>query len=282
MTLQHHAPGSVQPDDDQPDDQPAFFAPPAEDSFGATFRYVWAGVSPIASQTLYLRQAGDAASISVDDLHQGQIGDCFLIASVGELALDRPAAIASMIRVNANGTETVTLNVDRNGRLPTPWTTSFKQVAVTVTNVFPSYSVNNAASQDSVGSRKEIWPQVLEKAVATLEGGYGAIADGGNPTTVMEELTGHLATFQSAAGVTLAQLQGWMAAGDLIVFDTSAQGSRDYNLVGGHAYMFEKLTTAGGAPAIQLGNPWGFDQPAVVPLSQLGRAFVEADVGRVA
>ena len=37
------------------------------------------------------------------------------ISSIGELALNHPAAITNMIHVNANGTETVTLYTAANG-----------------------------------------------------------------------------------------------------------------------------------------------------------------------
>lgn len=234
------------------------------------------------TQTLYLQEAGTTSAISVNDLYQGQIGDCFLISSIGELALNHPAAITNMIHVNANGTETVTLYTAANGALPGFGTTVFKAAAVTVNNVFPSYSVDNGATQDVVGSQKEIWPQVLEKAVATLDGGYGAIASGGNPVIPMEELTGHAATYMAPASLTTATLQGFVNAGDLIVMDTAAQSNLPFNLVSGHAYMFEKLTVTNGTAMVQLGNPWGTDQPAAIPLAQLARGIAEVDVGRFA
>jgi hypothetical protein len=232
------------------------------------------------TQVLYLIEPGTTTAISVGDLYQGQIGDCFLISSIGELALTHPGAINNMIHSNANGTETVTLYTASNGSLPGFGTTAFKPVAVTVENVFPSYSVDTGATQDVVNGQKEIWPQVLEKAVATLDGGYGAIADGGNPMIAMEELTGQTATFMSPASLTLAALQGCIAAGDLIAMDTSA-GSPLYNLVGDHAYMFEKLTMQGSTAMLQLGNPWGFDQPTLIPLSQLAKGIVEVDIGKL-
>ena len=71
-----------------------------------------------------------------------------------------------------------------------------------------------------VNGQKEIWVQVLEKAVATLGGGYNYIANGGNPMIAMEELTGQSTTSMSPASLTLQQLQGYMTAGDLIVMDT--------------------------------------------------------------
>jgi hypothetical protein len=232
-------------------------------------------------QTLYLKEAGDTTLISVNDLHQGQIGDCFLISSMGELALTHSANLTNMIKVNSDGTETVTLYLAANGALPTYGTTSFKAVPVKVSNVFPTYAVNNGATQDVVGNQKEVWAQVVEKAIATLEGGYGGIAYGGNPMIAMEMLTGKSASYYPPASVTASMLTANVAAGDLIVFDTANSNALGYNLVGNHAYMFEKLTTVNGQAMVQLGNPWGCAQPALIPVSQLSKSFVEIDVGRV-
>jgi hypothetical protein len=240
------------------------------------------GAGAPLTDKLYLQEPGDSAPVSVDDLHQGDIGDCFLISSIGELALTHPSAITGMIHSNPNGTETVRLYTAGNGRLATFGTTSFRPVEVTVTNSFPDYSVNGGATQDVVAGQKEIWPQVLEKAVATLEGGYGAIAYGGNPVPAMEELTGAAATYLSPASLTLSELQGFVSAGDLITMDTPSQSNLPDNLVGSHAYMFEGVSDTNGTEMVTLGNPWGYDQPTAIPLAQLSRGIAEVDVGHFA
>jgi hypothetical protein len=232
------------------------------------------------AQTLYLQQSGDTSKVSVNDIHQGQLGDCFLLSSIGELALNAPNAIPNMIHANANGTETVTLYTDLLGRLPTFGTMLFKATSVTVNNSFSAASVNNGATQDVVGNLKEIWPQVIEKAVATLDGGYSAIASGGNPVIAMEELTGHAATFMSPNNLTQAGLKAMLAVGDLITMDTSSQSNLPNNLVSNHAYMVEGMTTAAnGTAMVQLGNPWGTNQPGAIPFAQLAKSMVEVDVG---
>ncbi len=232
-------------------------------------------------QTLYLKEAGDTATISVNDLHQGQIGDCFLISSIGELALFHPTSLSNMVKLNANGTETVTLYTGVNGRVPGYGATAFKAVSVSVTNLFPNYSVNSLATQDVVGNQKEIWAQVLEKAYATLYGGYDPISSGGNPTIAMGILTGKSARAVAPGSLTADFLTKNADAGNLIVFDTANSRTLPYNLVGNHAYMFEKLTMVNGAAMVQLGNPWGYNQPSLIPLSQVTKAFVEIDVGQV-
>jgi hypothetical protein len=241
-----------------------------------------APASATLTDTLYLQEPGDASAISVADINQGQIGDCFLLSSIGELALFHPAAIMNMIHANPGGTETVTLHKASTGTLPGFGTTSFEPIGVTVSNSFPSYAVNNGANQDVVGGFKEIWPQVLENAVATLDGGYSAIANGGNPIIAMEELTGESATYMLPAALTLANLDSFVAAGDLITLDTSSAPGLPFGLVSDHAYMFEGVTLQGGVPMLTAGNPWGFDQPAAIPLSELSRGFIEVDVGRFA
>ncbi len=252
------------------------------DSFATTVFTSMSPVAPVLTDTLYLTETGNTNAISVNDLHQDGIGDCFLISSIGEEALFHPTAITNMIHLNANGTETVTLYTAANGRLPTFGTTSFEAISITVTNTFASNSVNSLPTQDVLGNQKEIWPQVLEKAVATLDGGYGVISAGGNPMIAMEELTGQKATDIAPAALTLASLENDIGLGDLITMDTSTSAGLPYGLVSDHAYMFEKLSGTGSSATVQLGNPWGFDQPAAIPLVQLARSGItEVDIGHI-
>jgi hypothetical protein len=253
--------------------------PPAFDAYRTTAA---APTADTPTDTLYVPEPGDPSGISIDNINQGQIGDCFLLSSIGELALFHPASITDMIHVNANGTETVTLHEASSGTLPGFGTTSFDSVNVTVTNSFPGDAVNNGADQAVYGGYKAIWPQVLEKAVATLDGGYNAISGGGSPVIAMEELTGHPATYISPSALTLANLDSFVAAGDLIALDTSAAPGLPFDLVSDHAYMFEGVTLQGGVPMVTLGNPWGYDQPPAIPLSELPRGFVEVDIGHTA
>ena len=99
--------------------------------------------APALTDALYLQEPGDSSAISIDDIHQGQIDDCFLLSSVGEPALWDPTAITDMISANADGTETVTLCLVANGSLPTFGTTNFTSTQVTIDNSFSSDAGNN-------------------------------------------------------------------------------------------------------------------------------------------
>jgi len=234
---------------------------------------------------LYLTEPGDTVAISPNDLHQDGLGDCFLISSIGELAMTHASSITNMIKVNANGTETVTLYEEASGALPTPgYTGAFKAVTEVVNNVFNANSVNSAAGQDVVNGVKETWPQVIEQAVAQLNGGISAIANGGYPFVAMEELTGKAATwiYNPASTMTGAQLFSTLSAdvkaGDMLTFDTPSNPS-GFNLVGGHCYMFDGMTGSGSSATVTLLNPWGTDEPGKIQLSQLAGNICQIDVG---
>ncbi len=240
--------------------------------------------APAGPEALYLVEPGDTSAVSIDDINQGSIGDCFVLSSIGELALRDPVAVQSMIQSNANGTETVNLYAPQQVGPFIHGTGALQKVPVTVTNSFPSNAVNSGPSLDVVNGVKEIWPQVLEKAVAALDESYAAIADGGSPIVAMEQLTGQTATAVSPAALTASVLQSGIAAGDLFVMDTANLSNLPYDLVGNHAYMFEGMNTVGGATMVQLGNPWGSSyNPPPIPLANLASSgIVEVDVGRVA
>jgi hypothetical protein len=236
---------------------------------------------------LYLIDNGATTAISPMDIFQGQIGDCFLLSSIGEIALTSPSTIQNMITQNANGTETVKLYALQKVTIGHSTYYTLAASNQTVTNSFASYSVDNYASVDVVGGVKEIWPQVLEKAFAQLGGGYSSISNGGSPVWAMEELTGKAATWYSPSqfGTTSAQIvanfNSLISANDMIVLDTSTSGNSTYNLVGNHAYMFDGLVTQGGTTYVKALNPWGVDEPNLIPVTALKSAFVEVDVGHV-
>ena len=223
------------------------------------------------TDVLYLQEPGGTSPISTADIHQNGIGDCYLLSAIGELALLHPNMIENMIRVNANGTETVSLYGDASGSAPGFDTSSFSAVQVTVDNLFDPDSVNSQPGQDSYAGQQEIWVQVLEKALATTVGGYGVVDQGGYPTLAMEQLTGQQANFYATGSLTLGQLQADMAAGDLITFDTpQSTALANDPLVLDHAYMLGGLIDQGGTEMVQLLNPWGPSyNPAPIAFSQI-------------
>jgi hypothetical protein len=242
----------------------------------------------VPNQELFLKEPGDAGDVDDKDINQGYIGDCFLLASIGEIARVSPAMIKHMIKDNKDGTYTVTLYQKEGGL----WAgiksafgdPSFKAVAVTVDGNFPAGgSASPNAGQDVVGGKKEIWPQLIEKAYAKLHGGYSGIDKGGSPQDALEALTGHKVKEKSVGGVSLKDLQAAFQAGKPIVMNTPDKPTLPYNLVGDHAYMLDDIVVdAKGAAQIKLRNPWGTTQiqpPQLIPFDKLGTGIDSIDIG---
>ena len=216
---------------------------------------------------LYVKQAGDINAISINDIHQAGSADCFLLSSIGEIALYHPEAISRMIRDNGNGTTTVTLYSDSNGQIPDFQTENFKASQQTI-------------ATPTGGDGQETWVKVLEAAYAQANGGAGSL-NFGSAGIAMQQLTGNRARPAALNTVTTDSLARNIAAGDLVVFVTNAPPG-SFGLVSNHDYMLESLQMINGAAYVQLGNPWGSYQPPLILVSQLSMAFAEVDIGHLA
>lgn len=235
------------------------------------------GVSQL-QYALYLREAGSAAQVSMGDIHQGWgLGDCFMLSALSEIARQsviqgNASFIPRMIHPNADGSETVTLYALNAGR--------WGPVQQVVHNDFPAGGVNYTGSPHGVvGHQKEIWPQVIEQAFAQQSGGYAAIAGGGWTPAAMQTLTGQYATAIPTAGMSYAKMRTMTDNNALICMDTLGSDTLPYGLVGGHSYAFNGYA---GTGAVNLYNPWGYAQPAPIPIAALadGSAGIFAvDVG---
>jgi hypothetical protein len=222
------------------------------------------------------------SSIDPSDLHQGAIGDCWLISAMASIA-EYPEAVQTLIDDNGGGNYTVKLfhysqgrfqNVDVNDQVPCQ---GGQPMFVKPTN------------------QNEIWPCIIEKAFAKMGEGYANI-DGGFPVWafgVMKGVTDLVMYHQPEADgdyqEVLADFSGdnvhdgvnWnygdtlseddmfqkmldfnrkellMAAGSNAGSDTDAS---DLGVVQGHAYsILNVVDSPGGTDArlVQLRNPWG-------------------------
>jgi Calpain family cysteine protease len=226
---------------------------------------------------IYLREPGCAAAVSIGDVSQGSLGDCFLLAAMDEIARQsviqgNPSFIPSIIHPNPNGTESVVLYQPHVGL--GPWTPFIE----TVSNVFDPRGVNAGARQAVLGNQKEIWPQIIEKAYAQSAGGYDAIGQGGFPTRAMSVLTGDAAFAYNPVGLTVQQMMAYTNNNDLIVFDTQESGSLPYGLVADHSYAFAGYSGSGANTKVLLQNPWGFDNPAPIPITAIAAGTTGIDV----
>jgi hypothetical protein len=105
------------------------------------------------------------------DITQGKLGDCGLLAAIGELADHDPDQLRRIIRQNLDGTYTVSLTkLEMRGDDPVR-----VPVKIRVSNKLPS----NVASIENARGQRELWPAIIEKAMAVYvgKGAYGARTD---------------------------------------------------------------------------------------------------------
>ena len=245
----------------------------------------------IHTQSAYVIEKGDLNAISIGDINQGQIGDCYFLSQLIECAAFHPSTITNAIKFNNDGTETVTLYTDVSGKPISFNTKSFKQTSVTVSNIFQSNSVNNGSTQATLNtatsSTKEIWPSIMEKAFAQLYGGYNAISNGGYPTLAMEALTGNLATaYTSSKYMSEENITKLLNSGAMLTLDTF-YGNNSFNTVDHHCYAITGQKVINGVMNVAITNPWGYYAPGTsvsggtgyIPANKLGSIFAELDIG---
>jgi hypothetical protein len=118
------------------------------------------------------------------DISQGASGDCYLMVSLAELAVQDPVAIENMFIDNGDGTYTVRYYVDAQ-----PYNTAYQAVAtyITVDSMLPASGYADYST--------ELWVALAEKGYAQLKtlSGYGndyGTIQGGFPVAAMNQFTG--------------------------------------------------------------------------------------------
>ena len=119
--------------------------------------------------------------ITYDDIKQGFIGDCYLMAALAAIAKLKPTLLDKMIEINANGTYTVYFYNTEKGNV------------IHKEYLLPGFPVRSGQIIYAKSKqRAELWVSILEKAFAAWHGrggGYKKI-DFGGVSDFFEKLTG--------------------------------------------------------------------------------------------
>lgn len=148
--------------------------PPNSKSVGINVTYAWKRPEEFMSGPPEIFHDG----ISVEDIAQGKLGDCYFLGSLAALA-EKPRRIKAFFR----------------NHVPNPWgvfcvTFFFKGVETDI--ILDDYFPVDPTQNVPVFSRcngPELWVLLLEKAYAKIHGSYAAI-EGGNPGVALADLTG--------------------------------------------------------------------------------------------
>ncbi|GAB3475989.1 hypothetical protein GCM10027440_08300 [Nocardiopsis coralliicola] len=189
----------------------------------------------------------DDGEISMSDINQGSLGDCWWLAGIGAVAEKHPEVVRDMIKENGNGTYTVT------------FPDTGEQVTVT-----PDMVMENGAPAFAKPTDGVMWPLILEKAYAEREGSFGEI-EGGWPKDAMHTVTGEDSKSYGPDDVDQQDLAGWLDGNKTAVtITTPPEGDdngplydKDPNaggLANNHAYIVQGMDSDGN---VTLYNPWG-------------------------
>ena len=229
------------------------------------------GVYTLSSAPLYGPGGPTAA-----DVNQGSLADCYLLASLAEVAAQDPSAIESMITNNGNGTYGVGFTVYGQKRF------------VTVNADLQSVGNHTPANAD--------WATLVEKAYAEVQAqglitgnmtgegnSFATIGNTGSIEYALEEITGATAItdFSGATGAwaryvynqyfdvtaytgglsassVLSTLAADLLVGDDLVLDSltnATDSSGRVTLVAAHAMSIYGYDASTGL--VEIRNPWG-------------------------
>jgi hypothetical protein len=238
---------------------------------------------PTASGT-YRQVAGQlfVNGATYGDIKQGYVGDCYFMASLGEVALKSPGAITNMFVVNGDGTYTVRFY---NGSAA---------AYVTVDSFLPT-NANGQLIYAGLGkmynnASNELWTALAEKAYVQLnEMGWeraGLPGSGQNAYTAISggyiyAALGHI-TGQTTVAFTLTSnstsFTTFVTAynqGKSIGFASKATPASS-SVVGNHAYAVVGYDAA--AQTVTFFNPWGSEYGLVtLTWSQIQASFMYFD-----
>ena len=212
------------------------------------------------------------------DIHQGALGDCYFVASLGEVALKNQSAITNMFVVNGDGTYTVRFY--KNG------------VAeyVTVDSYLPTNSGGGLLYANRgvyyANASNELWTALAEKAYVQMNemgwtrgslsgsglNSYAAI-EGGYIYAALGHITGQAtAAFAYTTGATsFTTFVNAYNQGKMIGFASKVTPASS-SVVGSHAYAVVGYDATN--QTITLFNPWGTEYGLVtMTWSQIQGSF---------
>jgi hypothetical protein len=195
------------------------------------------------------------------DVRQGYLGDCYLLASLGETALRSSQAVKTMFIDNGDQTWTVRYYV--NG----------KATYVTVDRYVPTYGGGRfifANMGRSVSNANEVlWVALAEKAYAQLnESGvlgnwwnphtnsYSAI-EGGDPGMTLQQISGRPYSGRWLTSSSFTALVNAWNSGKLISFGSKETNTMTGPIVPNHAYALLGYNATN--KTFTVFNPWGIN-----------------------
>jgi hypothetical protein len=184
------------------------------------------------------------------DISQGELGDCYLLATLSSVVKTDPSLIEKDIVSDGNGIYSITFGGP-------------KGTTINVNADLPVFS-NGQVAYAQLGNQDSLWVALMEKAYvqydspktdsyASIEGGWMSQA-----FSALGVKSSSIYTASSASAL-LTTLAADLKAGDFTTFGTVSRLPSGSPLVANHAYEVDSVTlNASGTPtSVTLRNPWG-------------------------
>jgi hypothetical protein len=183
----------------------------------------------------------------LDDVEQGRLGDCWLMAGLAATALTDPESLRRLITDHGNGTYTV----------------HFPDGDVTIDDELPFRLTDDGPrllyARDT--GDQVLWPSLVEKAAAMRAGGdYDAIDGIGFGESAFEPFTdsttfvfGVREPLVDARPDLVAEVEAHLEQGLPVVANSFAA----FGMGGGHSWTVVDVNGSGSAATVVVRNPWG-------------------------
>lgn len=192
---------------------------------------------------------------SVNDVKQGQAGDCYFLSTLAALAKTNPQIIRQSIADLGDGTYAVQF-FSANGA----------KNFLRVDDDLATFANSTTPAYADLGAQNSLWVAIMEKAFAYFRTGESTYAslDAGWMSEAFRALGSKSSSLWKNTGLNSAvalakELETLVASGKSVTLAISSVPDGQA-LIGNHAYTVDGvIPNADGSTSVRLRNPWGYD-----------------------
>jgi uncharacterized protein YukE len=217
--------------------------------------------------TPFSKGDGDSSAADESDIRQGGLPDCFLMSSMGAIALTHPELLENMIEVLPDGRYKVRFYDKICVTIFGPC--YYKEHYVIVDGEFGEKHCNPG---DSVGSTQEAWTMIIEKAYMQWQKENDLPIDLPSPAVAMSAMTGKDCVNYCMPQISMDDLYDSFRRGDAITAggrwpsdqtlpkdkmfgEADIVGTDTDKIRMGHVYFITDVDPIANTVTVQ--NPWG-------------------------